>query len=535
MKSIDRPTPLVPHGDVLKSSEMCVQEMMYGHRFTTDQEPYMILLEALMLCAEVPLGTTMSDGVRHEDIAYAPKQRKKMRYLLFFDRHLERISSDSRIPDGKKWEAWKDAVSQDKVWRNNFNKTSERQNNGSDPFGYLDKAFNRDIQSLLQAVRILRSHEIDISNKRRRTSKFLAVKGPDMVCSDVREGDWTRDRRFFARGGELVYLMLNRSHKVHQVRELIESWFLKPDNHINIIAKEISDPSINVDRSTGEGDIGYLPLADHKIYHQMAKDWVKVLTNKKLPNSHIFDPLFRITGLNIVRYFTLQNQKILHEKKPEPIVIDANNGVDVRLRESAKEHLNRHRSIANRAVDVYVRETAESKGWSATLFQKNPDDAYDIIRTTFLNIRQDQEDKFRKGMESSGNDPERLISKLIKDATERSKNNIDKFILPLTKGIGIVTARSSLGTWFSLDDAMITALVLANVVDTVELGDFTWRLYKRYGLVVGPDEASDVFKTLPIDLDSFKRNHSALESRMTRLALTRRLSDDCAFVVNPYR
>ena len=27
----------------------------------------------------------------------------------------------------------------------------------------------------------------------------------------------------------------------------------------------------------------------------------------------------------------------------------------------------------------------------------------------------------------------------------------------------------------------------------------------------------------------------ALEARMTRLALTRRLSDDCAFVINPYK
>lgn len=534
MKSFDRP-PLVPHGDVLKSSDMCVQEMMYGHRFTTDQEPYMILLETLMLCAEVPLGTIMNDGVRHEDISYAPKQRKKMRYLLFFDRHLERIWADSRIPDGKKWEAWKEAISQDKVWKHNFNKRSEKQKDGSDPFEYLDKAFNCDIQSLLQAVRILRSQEIDISNQRRRTSKFLAVKGPDMICGDVREGDWTRDRRFFARGGELVYLMLNRSDKVHQVKGLIENRFLKSDNPISIIAKEISDPNINVDRSVGEGDIGYLPYSDHNIYHQMADDWIKVLTNKKLSSSHLFEPLFRITGINLLRYFTLRNQEILREKNPEPIVADASNGVDVRLRESAKEHLNRHRSIANRAVEVYIREAAERKGWSATLFQKNPEDAYDIIRTTFLNIREESGGKPHNGIGKSGSDPEQLISKLIKDATDRSKNNIDKFLLPLTKGIGMVTARSSFGTWFCLDDTMITALVLANVVDTVELGDFTWRLYKNYGIIVGPDEAGEEFETLPIDLDSFKLNLSAFENRMTRLALTRRLSDDCTFVVNPYR
>ena len=51
-------------------------------------------------------------------------------------------------------------------------------------------------------------------HNRRWTSRFLAVTGPDMICSDMREAanqGWSPDRRFFGRGGELVYLMLNRS------------------------------------------------------------------------------------------------------------------------------------------------------------------------------------------------------------------------------------------------------------------------------------------------------------------------------------
>ena len=39
----------------------------------------------------------------------------------------------------------------------------------------------------------------------------------------------------------------------------------------------------------------------------------------------------------------------------------------------------------------------------------------------------------------------------------------------------------------------------------------------------------------PVGAQSFQANLMALEARMTRLALTRRLSDDCAFVINPYK
>lgn len=69
----------------------------------------------------------------------------------------------------------------------------------------------------------------------------------------------------------------------------------------------------------------------------------------------------------------------------------------------------------------------------------------------------------------------------------------------------------------------------------VELRDFVAQLYRRFGIVIGPDEARKAFDRLPVGAQSFEANLMALEARMTRLALTRRLSDDCAFVVNPYR
>ena len=131
--------------------------------------------------------------------------------------------------------------------------------------------------------------------------------------------------------------------------------------------------------------------------------------------------------------------------------------------------------------------------------------------------------------------PDKQRDSFIEHALARDKNNIHKYLLPLAKDIGLATARQRIGTWFAIDDPLLFALVMANVDRTVELRDFVARLHERYGIVIGPDEARTAFDRLPVGAQSFEGNLMALEARMTRLALTRRLSDDCAFVMNPYR
>lgn len=523
--------PLTPPGDVLGSSDMRVQEIMYGHRFTTDQEPYMIVLETLSVCAEKRLGKEKAEGTNHETLPYGPQQRRKMRYLVFSDRHLERTVKDDRIPDSKKWDVWKAKANTD------FQRLLKGKN---DPvpnhFEYLDVRFGQDIHALLQAVRILRSQELDVVNQRRWTSRFLAVKGPDMVCDDISVGaenrDWSRDRRFFARGGELVYLMLNRSNRRDEVMKLIESKLLNSESPMNRIAQKISDT--DSDSASGDAEIGYLPLANHTIYNQIAEDWINVMSIKKLPHSHLFDPLFRLTGLNLVRYFAQRGAEITGDEKPEPIVVDIQNGSDVPLRDSARDHFSRYRKTTDRAVEAFVRRTVEDAGWSSTLSHSG--DVNGLIDRTFLKERKEKRE-WEEHILDKYAEPEEKLSRMIKAAQKRGKNNISTFLVPLTKGIGLVKARAGAGTWFALDDALISALVLANVSDTsaVELREFTRRLYDRYGLLIGPNEARAEFGTPPVGIEKFKSNIAALENRMTRLSLTRRLSDDCAFVINPYR
>ena len=494
---------------------MRVQEVIHGHRFIPEQEPFMIVLETLAVCDSVRLGSVVPEENSHELFSYQLPHRRKMRYLLFVDRHLERIACDETIPDSTKWEMWKKLT----------NEQYDRTHDGQDHFSYLDQVFDRKINSLLQAVRLLRSRELDVLHNRRWTSRFLAVTGPDMICTDMRENakqNWSADRRFFGRGGELVYLMLNRSSYAAEIGVLVNRRLLNQQDSMNLIAKALCDPHDDKATSTS---VGYLPFKNHRAYDRLAKDWKKILTLDRLPEGHLFEPLFRITGLNLVRYLAERCRDETGAERVEPIIADLTDGDDKQLRQSSKEHLNRHRQAANRAVHAYVESLANNdEGWRTAVSHDDPIAAREVIDRLFS----------YNSSEIQPFTPLNCLEALIAQAKSRDKNNAYKYLLPLVKGIGLATSRSRIGTWFGLDDSMIFALVIANVSRVVELREFIARLYNRYGLVIGPEEARRAFDRLPVGVHSFEANLAALEARMTRLNLTRRLSDDCAFVINPY-
>jgi len=500
---------------MLDEPGMRVQEDIHGHRLIPEQEPYMILLEALSLCAAHPLGSVETPSGQHEDFNYVLLHRKKLRFLLFQDRHLEQVSSDDHIHEHEKWAKWKARVNQQ------YDPDGDEQ----DHFAYLDDKVNHRLDALLQAVRLLRSRELDVMHNRRWTSRFLAVTGPDLIMTDMREsnGKFSADRRFFGRGGELIYLMLNRSSRAKSVGVKVASRLLAPTDPMNDIARKLSDPNDNAGSNTR---IGYLPCAVHPAYERLAEDWEQLLSLDGLPSAHLFEPLFRITGLNLFVYLAERAQEESNTSVREPILVDMTDGADARLREISKAHLNRHRHEANRAVRSFVEREALADGaWQIAVEQDDPNAAREALKGRF---------KIKK-LEGRPPPVGEQLDDLINDATTRDKNNIHTYLLPLTKGIGLVTARQRVGSWFAMDDSLLFALVVANVSEPMELRHFAKRLYERYGIVIGPEEARQAFDKPEVGIPHFEGNLAALEKRMTRIALTRRLSDDCAFVNNPYR
>lgn len=506
---------------IKKQPQFWIQEAIHGHRFNNDQEPYMILLETLSVCRGHKLGTTLPSGSSHEDITYKVPHQEKLRWLVFQERQLERIAADERILLDQKW----------CIWKRDVNRQYDPRNPDYDNFAYLDDRFRRRFDALLQAIRLIRSLEIDVMHGRRWSSQFVAVTGPDLLFADFggERGKWAMDKRFFGRAGELVYLMLNRSGYAERVQTLLDRRLLSPDDPMNRVAAALSDPS---DKGEASTDIGYLPLASHSSYERIASDWLAVLELERLPNDHLFDPLFRVTGLNLLRYLAERYAGTIGEADPEPIVADLTNGTDSGLRELSRETLQRHREAANRAVKAHVERCAEEdNGWRQAREANDRIVAGERLKELF-SISEKARD-LEEGRARCG--PEGQLAALVSKACTRDHNNPYRYIPKLARNIGLATSRQRVGGWFAVQDAMLQTLVLATVTESLELSEFTAQLYDRYGLVIGPSEARKAYDRLPRDVRSFEGNLAALEGRLAALGLTKRLSDDCAFVHNPFR
>jgi hypothetical protein len=100
--------------------------------------------------------------------------------------------------------------------------------------------------------------------------------------------------------------------------------------------------------------------------------------------------------------------------------------------------------------------------------------------------------------------------------------------------VGLVSKRGTNKFRYAPTDALLKALILANVERRMELKEFLAKVFDRYGLVFGDREAEQVLDREQFDKKAFQANAHRLEQRLGSLGVLRRLSDACAYVQNPF-
>ena len=510
-----------------KGPDMWVQEEIFGHRFIEEQKPYMLVLEVLVVCDSVRTqsGEILFDPNNDQTVSVA--KRGTLRYLLFEDSSLDQLKHNHSLTGDKKLSEFVKEL----------NEGYRGRTSRIGAFNYLKDKFAGKFNALVQAIEVLRSLEIDSMTSRRWTSRFLAPCGPKLLFSDL-DNKLSVDRRFFGRGGELMYLMLSRSNQPSEVARLIEKTFFSENDPMNRLLELVES---NENERTGDVRIGYLP--DRSLsnsYDRLAEDWVAVLGLPKLPSSHMFEPLSRLSALNLVRYFlecaSHVGDLLDHDQQPivEPIVLDVSGGELRDMCHRSIINLRRVRETIEESVATYIRYKLETQvpKWKNALNHSDEEAQFDLsieaIEETFLTKVLSKENLTKRT-------PEDCLNFFIRKATSRARNNISTLIEPLGKNSGFITARRGVGTWFDASDEFLEALVLGNSgANAITVDDFLEKIYNRYGIVIGSKEASNAFKKRTFDPLSFENNMKIFERRMTNLGYIRRLSDDCAFILNPY-
>lgn len=520
-----------PHIDT-STTRNWIDYGLWGLTFYNDQSPWLTLIECLQVLhhrrrtADQNLFSHPAaglDGVlRHEEVRYEVPLNFHLRHFLFRDIETVAVAATRSADIDEQWayltrrtrEFWKDLDGTQLEVR------------------YLRHRFE-DVFSLARTLNLLRSMEIDPYSGKRWTSRHLLPIGRDLLFADVRERSYKGDRRFLRRNGEMLYLMLGRSKsKLRKKLEgLLDERLLSNETPWNTFAALFHPPDTSKRKSL-EFRTGYLPFASMDCYNRLAKDWISLLSLRRMDAADLLDPLMRLGALHQVLYI-LDRASMTLGRDPQtfpPFVLDlAASPRKNPVQRIALGQFDTHVKLPRYAIDSYIDAFAASRYWrelenSATASSS----ANRLLAEMWLWPSGGNRPSSRKGT------PAERLEEFRADSLSKGGHRIWAVIAAHTRLAGLVTARPGAGTWYAPDDAMLEALVLANVQRPVELREFLRLLYRRYRMVVGPEQAQEAFPGGAITLERLKHNEHLLEGRLRVLRFIDRKSDACAFVVNPF-
>ncbi len=486
-----------------------LEEAIFGHRLWYRQTPWLIFLEFLGVAdAFARKGSLFAPTTPEETTPYDLRYRQTLRNVLYNNDAIARIASQQR-DDHYKWSAW----------------TDEMLKAGAGPVGRLEELRERfaRFDDFAKLVALVRQTTIEPGSNRRWTSRFVFPFGVGALFSDATL-QMRRDYTVFGRAGEVLYLMLTRSSHADRLRTHFEG-FLDPDQPKNRLVALLGSASDDVPDLAMKGEM-FLPYRRHPTFERLALDWLAVL-DIGLPDQDGFAHLVPLATLHVMLY-QLETAAAVAGKARPSLVCEMI---------APKRELVRQRSIAS-----YYANDALSRQAIATYHQDHVvkrmprehdpelepdealDDARDFLRRSF---------SYGPKEEHFGS-VEDLLAKFEQTAESKLDANCGLVHSSYGRYIGLISRRGTNRNRYAPTDGLLKTLVIARVPKRVEFGKFLADMFEQYGLVFGPVEAKAALEEDSFDEATFERNKERLEARLSSMGMLKRLSDGCAYVLNPY-
>ena len=489
-----------------------IDEAIWGHRLHDEQSPWLTFLEFLsVLLAENNEGRALTEKALNS-LSYRPQLQIRLRNLIFNNPHIMTVKSEAGSDD-MAWALWLERIAEN---TGGVDKTD---------FSYLRDSFDS-FDDFAAVLRFLQGSAIEGSSNKRWSSKFVFPFGPNSLYEDVNvkpNGSVSNDRRFFARTGELLYLMICRSSQVETLKPLLIQRFFEKPAPYDGLARTLQG---EVELTKAERGGAFLPCSSHPIFDRIADDWLSIL-NLPIPVYDAIPHLVTMTGLNLILY-QLDRGRDLLEKDPIQLVCEIVSPKKSVVRDLSADSYQQNNILPQQAIEIYIRRITETVNWQDALISDDPlQNAIDILKREFSWTNSDE---YKQSI-----DPKTLVDDLVIRATTRHKQHVGKIHMTWARSIGLASRRSSRRVRYAPTDRLLKTLVVSCVHERIEFNEFLDLLYERYGFVIGEAQAKSFIDVGVADQEAFSDNARRLEERLASLGLLKRLSDSCAYVENPYQ
>ncbi|MFQ2792818.1 hypothetical protein ACK302_20250 [Aeromonas caviae] len=499
----------------IKSVDFCVDENIWGHRLYDEQLPHLTVLEFLGV-----LGSNLDRPLRpHKEligfVMFKPQRQIRLRGLLFNNPYVASIA-ESAVSDEEKWKQW--------LERFQLGATG----NGDEDMTYLRQSFTS-FDDFAKAIELLRSSSFESRSNKRWSSKFVFPFGPDALYEDLNISvrGMSNDRRFFARTGELLYLMLTRAKRGAELGDILVKGLFDHEAPMNRLAKALQGAPQHADEPRQSG---YLPEITNARFDQICEDWLSILA-KEMPIYDALEHLIAITGLNMLLYFLERAKCVAGDDEPVEFVCEIISKERTKIRALSGDSYQFNQGLPAKAVRAHVESIRTEARWVAA------DDA-EFPESERIKLMRE---RFQWPPTEGGDDedytscsPDELIANLADNALARHAQHIGKIHASWSRAIGLSSRRLSRRTRYAPNDKLLKSLVVSIVNDRMQFDEFLAEAKRRYGLVIGDAEGSRLVEAKLVDQEELSNNQDNLEARLVGLGLVRRLSDSCSFVENPF-
>jgi len=487
---------------------MWVDEAIWGHRYHDEQNPWLIFLEFLnVYVQEDGKGRAFEEEGGFNTLRYKPARRLHLRNLLFNNPKISYISEQS-VSDPYLWSAW------EKEMRSAQGLVDPR-------FSYLKTRF-QGFRDFSEIVSLFRSTSLEVNTNKRWSSKFVFPYGKDCLYEDLNKDAKTNDRNFFGRTGEMLYLILSRSKNKALLRQHFAKHLIFQDSRWNRIGRALQPD--NEDDSGSELGKAFLPYPSHPCYDALAEDWISILA-LGMPGYDSLPHLVNIAAFHLVQYQLRVARDVASVSEPFKLICEVVAPKKTLVREISCELYQQNNLLSSQAITAYIDAVANSDEWRFAMTQPG----------AFVRCKNILRDKMLWGDDYEGaSNPDDLLNELRLSAKKRHQQHVAHIHRNYGREIGLVSKRGTVKLRYAPNDDFLKALIFANVDKRMELNQFLKLLWERYALILGDREAEEILPKGDFDKKAFQANARRLEQRLASLGLLKRLSDGCAYVLNPY-
>ena len=496
--------------------EIWADEQLWGHRLHDEQSPWLTLLEFLTILhahQDRPL-----DGYRSsaERLRYRAQQQRRLRHVVFNSPEIADLESQGSLSSAEKWKRWRSGMDQRKGI------TEESAAHWID----IERRLG-DFGQLAGLVDFLRRTSVPGLASKRWTTRFTYPFGPVALYEDLRwdprDGSFGTDRLFFARTGELLYLMLCRSKRASELGpRLVKTLLSSPGPCASLVAI-LQGPTELGPETPREG--GILPYEHLDVFDRLAEDWLSLL-DRDLPALDVLPHIVTITTLHLLRYFLEQAAAEVGDPRPL-FALELNVSRRSPMREASTTAYDRNQNLPWRAVEHLLTRTEALAEWREALERNaSREDYIGFLRAQFI-----WPSKKREAQIPSNITPGELIQALVEDARDRHRGHVGKIHGTWSRDIGLASRRGSRQYRYAPTDRFLKTLVLTRVPQRMELKALLSDWYQRYGILINAQsgDARNLLEGIT-DTAAYEDNIKHLEDRLTSLGLAERLSDQCAYV-----